>query len=79
MTEQQNADDITEKTVSETSIATFADLGIRNDLLQGISDLGFERPMPIQEQVIPYLLDSDRDVVGLAQTGTGKTALSACR
>ena len=74
MTEQQNADDITEKTVSETSIATFADLGIRNDLLQGISDLGFERPMPIQEQVIPYLLDSDRDVVGLAQTGTGKTA-----
>ena len=74
MTEQQNADDITEKTVSETSIATFADLGIRNDLLQGISDLGFERPMPIQEQVIPYLLDSNRDVVGLAQTGTGKTA-----
>ena len=55
MTEQQNADDITEKTVSETSIATFADLGIRNDLLQGISDLGFERPMPIQEQVIPSL------------------------
>ena len=76
MTEQQNADDINEKVATEpvASTATFADLGIRADLLQGISELGFERPMPIQEQVIPYLLDSDRDVVGLAQTGTGKTA-----
>ena len=53
---------------------TFEELGIRNDLLHAVKDMGFETPMPIQEQVIPELLGSDHDVVGLAQTGTGKTA-----
>ncbi len=53
---------------------SFKDLGVRQDLLDAVSDMGFENPMPIQEKVIPVLLDSDHDVVALAQTGTGKTA-----
>ena len=53
---------------------SFEELGVRADLLQGIADMGFERPMPVQEQVIPALLSGDRDLVALAQTGTGKTA-----
>ena len=39
-----------------------------------ITELGYEKPMPIQEKVIPHLLNEDSDVIGLAQTGTGKTA-----
>ena len=53
---------------------TFEELGVGENLLRAIQDLGFEHPMPVQEQVIPLLLHDSRDVVGLAQTGTGKTA-----
>ncbi len=53
---------------------TFEQLGVRDDLLRAINDMGFVSPMPVQEKVIPVLLDSDHDVVALAQTGTGKTA-----
>ena len=53
---------------------SFDQLGVRSDLLRAITELGFEMPMPIQEMVIPHLLEKDSDVVGLAQTGTGKTA-----
>lgn len=53
---------------------TFEELGIEPDLLKAISDMGFEQPMPVQEEVIPYLLGEDNDVIALAQTGTGKTA-----
>ena len=53
---------------------TFKDLGLKESILESISKLGFETPSPIQEQVIPYLLNNDSDIVGLAQTGTGKTA-----
>ena len=53
---------------------TFQELGVRDDLLRAITDLGYEAPMPVQEQVIPHLLNKDNDVVALAQTGTGKTA-----
>jgi len=53
---------------------TFQDLGVRDDLLRAIAELGFEMPMPVQEKVIPHLLTKDNDVVALAQTGTGKTA-----
>ena len=53
---------------------TFQDLGVRDDLLRGISEMGFESPMPVQEKVIPVLLNGDHDMVALAQTGTGKTA-----
>jgi ATP-dependent RNA helicase DeaD len=53
---------------------TFEALGIREDLLAAIQDLGFSEPTPIQQQAIPILLSGTRDFVGLAQTGTGKTA-----
>ena len=53
---------------------TFEELGVRDDLLRGIADMGFETPMPVQEKVIPVLLNGDHDLVALAQTGTGKTA-----
>lgn len=54
--------------------ALFSDLGISEPLLKAITDMGFAHPMPIQRLVIPHLLHEDGDVVGLAQTGTGKTA-----
>jgi ATP-dependent RNA helicase DeaD len=57
-----------------TTMKRFDELGIEPRLLQAIQELGFEMPMPIQEMVIPHLLEKDGDVVGLAQTGTGKTA-----
>ena len=52
---------------------TFEELGVREDLLKEIGELGFEMQMPVQERVIPHLLTADNDVVALAQTGTGKT------
>ena len=52
----------------------FEALGINEKLIQAITDLGFETPTPIQEQAIPLLLAKTTDFVGLAQTGTGKTA-----
>ncbi|WP_214072713.1 DEAD/DEAH box helicase [Mucilaginibacter sp. dw_454] len=52
----------------------FINLGIREDIVNAISELGFENPTPIQEQSIPVLLTGSNDFVGLAQTGTGKTA-----
>ena len=52
----------------------FEELGVEPRLLKAIEELGFENPMPIQEMVIPHLLHNEGDVVGLAQTGTGKTA-----
>ncbi len=53
---------------------TFQDLGLSEQLLQAITELGFETPMPVQEAVIPHLLTNEQDLVALAQTGTGKTA-----
>ncbi len=52
----------------------FTELGLVQPLLQAIEELGYERPMPVQEEVIPYLLNNDTDLIALAQTGTGKTA-----
>ena len=52
----------------------FEELGLRPELLQAVNNLGFISPMPIQEQVIPLMLNDNSDLVGLAQTGTGKTA-----
>lgn len=53
---------------------SFEELGVSPLLLRAIEEMGFEQPMPIQEKVIPVLLSGEGDVVGLAQTGTGKTA-----
>ena len=52
----------------------FEELGLRPELLKATEKMGFVEPMPIQEQVIPYMLNENADLVGLAQTGTGKTA-----
>jgi len=52
----------------------FKELGLEDHLVQAITDLGFETPSEVQEKTIPLLLDEDRDLVALAQTGTGKTA-----
>ena len=52
----------------------FEQLGVSPKVVQAISEIGFVSPTPIQEQSIPVLLKGDRDFVGLAQTGTGKTA-----
>ncbi len=52
---------------------TFADLGLSDSLLRAIADAGYETPTPIQEKAIPYVL-MNRDILGCAQTGTGKTA-----
>jgi ATP-dependent RNA helicase DeaD len=53
---------------------SFEELGVSETILRAIKELGFENPMPVQEAVIPYLLEGQGDVVALAQTGTGKTA-----
>jgi ATP-dependent RNA helicase DeaD len=53
---------------------TFQDLGLTEDLLRAITDLGFETPSEVQQKTIPILLEQDTDLVSLAQTGTGKTA-----
>lgn len=52
----------------------FIELGLKEELLKGIQDLGFEVPSPVQEKVIPVILGEESDLVVLAQTGTGKTA-----
>ena len=49
-------------------------MGVSEDIRRAIEELGFEHPMPVQEEVIPYLLGHGNDVIALAQTGTGKTA-----
>ncbi len=53
---------------------TFEELGVCEEILRAIKEMGYENPMPVQEAVIPYLLGNNNDVVALAQTGTGKTA-----
>ncbi len=55
-------------------MTTFNDLGLNASVLSAISELGFENPTPIQEKSIPVFLENERDILGLAQTGTGKTA-----
>ncbi|HDZ40772.1 MAG TPA: DEAD/DEAH box helicase [Bacteroidetes bacterium] len=52
----------------------FKNTGLNNELLRAVTTLGFEKPTPIQEKIIPEILNSSRDIIGLAQTGTGKTA-----
>jgi ATP-dependent RNA helicase DeaD len=57
-------------------MSTFNELGLCSELLQAIEEQGYEHPMPVQEAVIPFLLNKEEtsDLVALAQTGTGKTA-----
>jgi len=55
---------------------SFADLGLSDAVMAGLNDVGYENPSPIQAEIIPFMLDG-RDVLGQAQTGTGKTAAFA--
>src|SRR6058998_3063922 len=54
-------------------MTTFKDLGLSAPLLEALDDVGYESPSPIQEQAIPPMLEG-RDIIGQAQTGSGKTA-----
>lgn len=53
---------------------TFKELNLRAELISAVEELGYEQPMPVQEQTIPFMLTQTADLVALAQTGTGKTA-----
>ena len=55
-------------------LKTFEELGVSEGIRRAIEEMGFVQPMPVQEEVIPYLLGNRNDVIALAQTGTGKTA-----
>jgi len=55
-------------------LTTFKELGLSSEVLKALSDLGFESPTEIQQQAVPQLLEGHHDFIGLAQTGTGKTA-----
>ena len=55
-------------------LKTFEELGVSEGIRRAIEEMGFIQPMPVQEEVIPYLLGNRNDVIALAQTGTGKTA-----
>jgi ATP-dependent RNA helicase DeaD len=52
----------------------FEEMGFTPGILKAIQELGFEEPMPVQEKVIPLMLENEKDIIALAQTGTGKTA-----
>ncbi|CCT58691.1 DEAD/DEAH box helicase [Acetobacter pasteurianus] len=65
--------EITVEATEDTNSVTFADLELSEPILRAISDMGYTHPTPIQEQAIPAILMA-RDVMGVAQTGTGKTA-----
>jgi ATP-dependent RNA helicase DeaD len=53
---------------------TFQETGLHEDITRATDELGFEQPTPIQERIIPLILNSEKDLIALAQTGTGKTA-----
>jgi ATP-dependent RNA helicase DeaD len=55
-------------------LKTFEELGVAPNIVRAITEMGYESPMPVQEEVIPYLLGDGNEVIALAQTGTGKTA-----
>lgn len=59
------------------NMKTFADLGLSDEILKAIKIKGYTTPSPIQAGVIPLLLNGDKDIIGQAQTGTGKTAAFA--
>ena len=71
---EDNKLEIQEEPMDATTTNPFSELGVEPRLVKAIDELGFASPMPIQEKVIPHLLSKEGDVVGLAQTGTGKTA-----
>src|SRR5699024_363900 len=61
------------ETIANESSLTFSDFGLHPDILKAVADTGYTPPPPIQSQALPAVMDG-RDVMGAAQTGTGKTA-----
>jgi ATP-dependent RNA helicase DeaD len=55
-------------------MTTFKELGLNDEIIKSLDDLGFIEPSPVQEKAIPFILKSNKDLMALAQTGTGKTA-----
>lgn len=55
-------------------MTNFKSLGLKPEIIKNLDDLGFSKPTPIQEKAIPFILNSSKDLIALAQTGTGKTA-----
>ncbi|MFA5771097.1 MAG: DEAD/DEAH box helicase, partial [Patescibacteria group bacterium] len=53
---------------------TFQELGLNSHIQKSLEELGYIEATPIQEEAIPFVLENDQDLIGLAQTGTGKTA-----
>ena len=72
-TQREEADSWGAEEPAEPGRPVFADLGLSEEVLRAVGDMGYMHPTPIQEQAIPYVL-MGRDVMGTAQTGTGKTA-----
>jgi ATP-dependent RNA helicase DeaD len=70
---EDNAPEVVTSLVANPNQVLFADLNISDDLLQAVTEMGFVSPSPIQAEAIPPIL-AGRDVIGQAQTGTGKTA-----
>jgi ATP-dependent RNA helicase DeaD len=62
--------------MSDTPVPSFAQLSLPDNILKAVNDLGYEHPSPIQAEAIPPLLEG-KDLLGQAQTGTGKTAAFA--
>lgn len=60
--------------MEQLTISSFSETGLKPEILSAISEMGFETPTPIQAKTIPYIASSEKDIVALAQTGTGKTA-----
>ena len=52
----------------------FKDIGVNKELCKAVKEMGFETPTEVQNESIPFLISHDRDLISLAQTGTGKTA-----
>ena len=71
--EDTDLDDAEDTDDADDDTVTFASLGLPEEILEAVTDMGFRVPTPIQAAAIPPLLEL-RDVVGIAQTGTGKTA-----
>ncbi len=55
-------------------MSLFTEAGLMPEIVQAVEELGFEKPTPIQEKTIPALINTESDILALAQTGTGKTA-----
>ena len=70
---QESHSTVFERDKNDKKLSTFKELGLRQELLEAVELLGFETPTQIQQEAIPIILESQRDLIALAQTGTGKT------